>query len=295
MRQASTAHTAIAIAIVCAPLSLNAQSTFVGVLDRPACHADAARAIRVLFVKDSASWRALGPRDMNTGSIPTQWTIAFDGRDRGVVKTGTRTVVQRDVQMFRRDYMLALVEKQSLFTAPPTQSSPSPFDGWCEHDATRPLVVVSTAHATDPDHWHRVPSNATDKSRVFALLKPRADSARYCPKGGDASAPFRVHADDIEIVSTYTDAHERRLVGVRIKPQLRKCDGPPEDAWQLHWFAVETETRFIGRGMSLIDAGDYDGDGVSELLFWYSGYNNDGYVLFTGDLHHRVDYVWSYH
>jgi hypothetical protein len=39
---------------------------------------------------------------------------------------------------------------------------------------------------------------------------------------------------------------------------------------------------------------DYD-EGQSELLFWYSGYNHDGYALFDSSLARRVDYLWSYH
>lgn len=72
-------------------------------------------------------------------------------------------------------------------------------------------------------------------------------------------------------------------------------DGPPYEAWLVHLFAVTTCARFIARGLTLIDAGDYDGDGASELVFWYSGYNSDGYVLLRADLRRRVEYLWSYH
>ena len=47
--------------------------------------------------------------------------------------------------------------------------------------------------------------------------------------------------------------------------------------------------------MTYIDAGDFDANGTSEVLFWFSGYNNDGYVLFTDNLKHRVEFTWHYH
>ena len=47
--------------------------------------------------------------------------------------------------------------------------------------------------------------------------------------------------------------------------------------------------------MELVDAGDYDGDGRSELLFWRGGYNRDGYVLVFDELRQKVEYTWSYH
>jgi hypothetical protein len=65
---------------------------------------------------------------------------------------------------------------------------------------------------------------------------------------------------------------------------------------QTRWFLLHDETvDFIGSGMELVDAGDYDGDGRSELLFWHSGYNLDGYLLVFDDLRQKIEYVWSYH
>ena len=46
--------------------------------------------------------------------------------------------------------------------------------------------------------------------------------------------------------------------------------------------------------MELIDAGDYDNDGKSELLFWYSGYNRDGYILIYDDFRKSAEYIWGY-
>ncbi len=45
----------------------------------------------------------------------------------------------------------------------------------------------------------------------------------------------------------------------------------------------------------LIDAGDYDGDGKSEVLFFVSGYNQDGYVMFYNSFQKSVIYTWHYH
>src|SRR5678815_5451992 len=47
--------------------------------------------------------------------------------------------------------------------------------------------------------------------------------------------------------------------------------------------------------LTLVDAGDYDGDGKSELLFFVSGYNEDGYALFYDGLRKSVSHTWHYH
>jgi hypothetical protein len=87
----------------------------------------------------------------------------------------------------------------------------------------------------------------------------------------------------------------RVLVGVRIRPSLNECDGPPDDAWKVHSFLKGTETIYLGVGLSPVDAGDFDGDGRSEVLFWHSEYNEDGYVMFYDDFRSRIQYSWNYH
>ncbi len=72
---------------------------------------------------------------------------------------------------------------------------------------------------------------------------------------------------------------------------MNKCDGPSEPAWWPNCFIVPADAHhpaFLGEGLWLVDAGDYDGDGRSEVIFWFSGYNRDGYVLFTDDWTNRV-------
>jgi len=52
--------------------------------------------------------------------------------------------------------------------------------------------------------------------------------------------------------------------------------------------------EFLGREMRLVDAGDFDADGQSDLLFWHSGYNENGYVLLYDDPRCEAEYTWSY-
>jgi hypothetical protein len=45
----------------------------------------------------------------------------------------------------------------------------------------------------------------------------------------------------------------------------------------------------------LVDAGDYDGDGKSEIVFFVSGYNEDGYALFYDSFQKNLFRTWHYH
>jgi len=47
--------------------------------------------------------------------------------------------------------------------------------------------------------------------------------------------------------------------------------------------------------MWLVDAGDYDSDGKSELVFSIDGYNRGGYKLFYDDFSRFATFEFGYH
>ena len=53
--------------------------------------------------------------------------------------------------------------------------------------------------------------------------------------------------------------------------------------------------NWIGNGLTLLDTGDYTGEGTSEILFQYDGYNRDGYVLLDPRDDSKNEFAWSYH
>ena len=85
------------------------------------------------------------------------------------------------------------------------------------------------------------------------------------------------------------------MVALQLDPSKYNCDGPRGPTWSYHWFLVSADQVFIDLEMDFVDAGDYDGDGKSEVLFWHNGYNEDGYSLYFDDFTRRVDFWWHYH
>ena len=71
----------------------------------------------------------------------------------------------------------------------------------------------------------------------------------------------------------------------------------PGPEWGPHWFIVDRSgaAKFLGSDLLLVDAGDYDGDGRTELVFRKSGYDYDGYVLFFDGFARSAEFGWSYH
>lgn len=71
-----------------------------------------------------------------------------------------------------------------------------------------------------------------------------------------------------------------------------------DDPLSAPWFFVSENgtVKRIGSFMSLLDAGDYDNDGTSEVVFLLSqGENTDGFVLFDGSFEKKTSLLWHYH
>jgi hypothetical protein len=263
----------------------------VGVLEEPQCQPEKGRSVRVLFTKQDSEWRALAERNPIIDSLAHEWTIAFDGKSLGPLKTKDPGWRSEWSSTYARDRLLAVEGNPP----PSVANRQKLFEGWCDAPTHRPLVVVSRPNFKDPDVWKPQPSTRADRDRVFAAFQAHAGKVMTCPTDPEKWVPLRYSANDLVVRRHYKDSHGRHLIGVKLNSRLNTCDGPPDVAWWETWFLVSNRVVHLGQGLSLVDAGDYDDDGHSELLFWYSGYNNDGYVLFESSLARRVDYLWNYH
>lgn len=272
---------------------LAAAEVLVGVLEHPQCKPEPKRAVRVLFAKDLEGWTSLASGWVGQLSFPTSWTVAFDGGSLGRVTTSDPGWQSEYPWTYPRDRLLELVGG-----VPAMPNRKQLFGGWCEPPAHRPLVVVSQPNVADPAGWerHDAPSNVS--TQVFPSFKAKAGRQVICPDEPDKFVDFQYSAKDLTVLAAYKDRRGRVLIAVSLDPKLNECDGPADPAWDPNWFVIPaggSQPVFLADGLWLVDAGDYDDDGRSELLFWFSGYNRDGYVLFADELATRVDYLWSYH
>jgi hypothetical protein len=63
------------------------------------------------------------------------------------------------------------------------------------------------------------------------------------------------------------------------------------------WYVIHPggEITFLDQEMWLVDAGDYDNDGKSEVVFAIDGYDRGGYKLFYDDFRKNATFEFSYH
>jgi hypothetical protein len=105
---------------------------------------------------------------------------------------------------------------------------------------------------------------------------------------------------EVRTIKSYLSKRGERLISVAIDPKT-SCEGDDDesrDDYSEHMYAFDQSGRvlLLGTGMTLIDTGDYDHDGRSELIFWRSiGHNHEGYVLVANDFRNRVEFDWTFH
>jgi hypothetical protein len=268
--------------------------TMIGVLEEPQCNDQSGTAVRALFAKSKTGWTSLSSESAARGIDldKINWVIALHSRKMGKIRTidpGFTTPYQ---WTYPRDRLLNISPNQII---PHVGDKLHLFAGWCRAPKNRPLVVVSNGGVSDPDNWKPFEPEASLIARVFVQFRKHAGPAVICPGHSDSSVPFSYTSNDLETLAGYKDRSGRKLISVRLKPRTDGCDGPTDAAWDAHTFLVTAQSTYLGAGLSLVDAGDYDANGKSELLFWFSGYNQDGYVLFSSDLAKETEYLWQYH
>lgn len=264
-----------------------------GILEQPQCKDRPPVAVRALFAKRGSDWVALTSETLpQVFSLPDAWTVGLGGRSLGAMATTDPGFRSGDARTYPRDGLLLPTAGQTL---PEVGNDEQLFGGWCDTPKRRPLVVVSRPAVADPDGWTRHRPAAALLVRLFEDFRRHAGVASTCPDDPDVTKALPYGLQDLNVFTSYRDRTGRMLVSVGLDPERYTCDGPPEAAWLTHSFLVDGEVIYLGAALTLVDAGDYDADGAAEVLFWFSGYNEDGYTLFYDGFRKQVEFRWKYH
>jgi len=276
------------------------QRVVVGVLeDVPGSYSGEpnSRRVRVLFEKKGTEWRVF-PSDcqdeacLKTASLKypgeITWTIAFDGRDIG-------RVTARTPKEFDSFSHIGLQDLTSKGAVPTVGRKSREYGGFADSAVYRPLVAVSEPNFKDPEVWK--PSDLADGAiaLVRQQFRKKFPAVSNCATSSAAERPWPYRDDNIRVLKTYSSSRHWSVTQVRLGEY--RCDGPPADPFLDYWFAVSptNEITLLGSGMWLVDAGDYDNDGRSELVFAISRDNAGGYQLFYDDFKKHVTFEFSYH
>lgn len=284
-------------------LALAQSNVILGVLEDSAgdsLGAQNSRDVRVLFRRNGQGWNAYPSECADqaclkkiTAAYPKEikWIIAFDGRNLGALSTRT----PEDFGMYWRVGQQQIASSQQV---PTIGKRTKEFGGFLDAEVYRPLVAVSQANFKDPDEWK--PAQISDQAVLLSLHKIfRQGFPNLCknPQNEeDKLQPYAYHDQDIHLVKSY-----RSLGGwglARLHIEATDCEdsdagfGLPDP-----WYVVDPSgsIRYLGSGMLLVDAGDYDADGNSELLFSIEGENFGGYRIYYDNFKKSAEFRFNYH
>ncbi len=292
------------------PEARDLETTYVGFFERGGLNAEEANAeggapfprVRVVFEKRNGVWEIVHAQAHDLPSLrespnwypsPIRWTVVSDGKALGEV------VTKRPEE--GRSYGSIGLQLITSSTLPaPVMASPESRDPswWPGNTQVRPLVVVTGESWRDPDRWRRnTPPPETLKDRFIQLRQLLGSGLPVTlEEGGETeSISFRCDDRSLKLARAYRSADGRGLLSV----ELTGCSPPAESGIDYpitYMFLVDGKhVTPLGSDLSLVDAGDYDGDGRSEVLFGRSLHNADGYFLFSHGFTSRCDFVWGYH
>jgi hypothetical protein len=268
--------------------------TLLGVLEeQQQCKEGSGIHVRALYAKSGDNWLPLDSAAAAAGRIPPRaaWIIALRGKRIGQIETIDSGFSTQYDWTYPRDRLLNVVPAPDVPSIPNQDES---YAGWCALPRTRPLVAVTRGSVSDPENWQAFLPSSEYISKLFAEFKARNGAPFICSDPEARGVPFAYQEKDLRILAGYENAKGQKLITLALE-QKDACGELLDAEWDSRTFLVDGETQYVGANLSFVDSGDYDADGASELLFWHSSYNRDGYVLLSSDTGGRSEFLWNYH
>jgi hypothetical protein len=311
----SIKHFSIALAcvFVLGP-ALAGPDVLVGVVEaQPDSNAEAAQAkdhLRVAFRYQGGRWAAVCEGksssrrnegcDLPKADEPLSWNVVFDGQVLGPVET--RGWRNSDYYSFTGALALATAP------APSVEDAAAPFAAWWGQPAHRPLVAVhGSSGRQSQSTWRHDKVRSTDAGLAWPFFKanvPTIPNCRFSDEGVPLGKPRPSTISDMTVFDRVQLTSGSVLLGVRAKgaEECAEESGFGSAVWVVSPargkpFALAGFDRTgWAYSLRLVDVGDFAGYGASgQAVFYYSGYNEDGYILYYDNFRKHVDFTWGYH
>jgi hypothetical protein len=187
--------------------------------------------------------------------------------------------------------------------------------------ALRPIVVTNRAFdRVDPEGWREVFNDSVEIPlwvRQEVLSQFDARNLEQC--GSDDARPQGAIANEISREVLTLRQHYRSSSGLELWrisiPNLVSKSCAKSQESQSSWragFSVWVYRDKLGkvgvvlppaphrvstiyRRLEWLAAHDFDVDGSTEIVLWYSGYVHDGYVMLSDGLTKLTTFTWGYH
>ena len=266
--------------------------------------------IRVGFVKTGGEWAALNCEESEDASgdacralgkpeAPVTWSVYYLGKLLGTVRS-TSWAAPASAQKGT----LAIAPGQT----PVVGKLLKDFGGWMNTSAHRPLVAVNSAVPPFPSRWKRDNPHPELLAAAWPAYRAVVSSVDVCAKDPGAATRHVLRPTDMKAMPGWRSRSGELLLLFGVDPSLqanceirddrtvwlfRSRDGNFRTLPGQEW--GEREAINFTPGLKLLDAGDFAGDGGEEAVFFFSGYNFDGYILYYDNFRKATRFGWHYH
>lgn len=178
----------------------------------------------------------------------------------------------------------------------------SSYEGWEGNKEVKVFTskiqksnVSKSQNKNQSEHWRK------RKPSLQLLDKLYSEFRKQFPMN---SGPWSVNwkKSDLEIGDAYQSSKGNWLISLRINhKKLNELKEPPElmdenIGFNYQFYAVVNGTiKHLGEGLHPILAADFAGNGQSDWLMAYTGYNREGYILFDPNFSNFVSFKYLFH
>jgi len=289
------------LAIVSVGAPARSEDVLLGILEEvPGVYAgdSTSRKVRAVFARKGPRWEAYksncadpGCLSAVTSEYPREvtWFIGLDGHQIGQVVARTPS----DFAYYAHIGLQDIVDGKAPVVGKPSYE----YGGFGGHELHRPLVTDSKPYFKDPALWKRIEITSEVRKRALALLREHVpELCKEGPSDKEPLVPSHYGAKDLGVSANRSNSGWL-VMTINVKGAYY-CSGATGDGlFDVQTFAINStgKAQFLGAGLMLLDAGDYDSDGQSELVFALCRYNRGGYVLFSDDFAEQARFVFGYH
>ena len=257
------------------------------------------RVVMPVFEKSNSEWKSVTHFRLHE----VTWTVAFDGKNLGQVESQASSDEADQINSGgarAKQIILTPIDKVPVIGKPSREfTGVSSLFGL--ENVRRPLVVISKPYYRDPDGWKRTQLREEAARLVRDAFRRQYPHVVRCKDEEIVERDWKFPNSSLSIRAAYASNKDSFLVAVNLDAGDCGWGGRPDeptDSFVFQWFLVSPDrsVRRIGGFEILLDAGDYDNDGRSELVFFSTrSESSDAYDLLYGDFQKKVELEVGYH
>jgi hypothetical protein len=234
--------------------------------------------VRPLFIKvDHNKWQEAPRPGQENPSVPLpkafSWDVCFSGRGEGQL---TANLIADGMPTTTPPYILRPDDR-----APWRTRRSADYAGWLPTPVYKPILLMSSLNSSckDPEKWKQ---SGAEKARV--KIPEMATLLRQTMTHSEHEA-YEFADKDVKIFKTWGSPKQGTFAAIKTKPK--------ENLTELFKISPDGKLAYLGRDMMLVDAGDFDGDGSTEILFKRRAEKRDIYELFVKG-EKASESIWDY-